>query len=173
MNREIPIVLVSVDPGASSGWVFWRSGELEERGLFQGDNIHAIYRLIGGLHKREPRGKRVLVIEDQYIGNNMKTSKTLIMRRSRWQAIAELFGWDIVLLNPRSWQAASFRGMLGKDTKKKSIIIATQIMKEEPKSIDIADAVCMGQFWLDSLQRPIKPKKQKQKNKVKKRSRNV
>lgn len=159
-ENNLPPLIISVDPGANGGWALWRNGEYQESGIMNGDHVHPIYRLIGSLHKDEPEGRRLLVIEDQYVmiggkKGNWNTAKVLITRRARWQTIAELFGWEVVLMNPRSWQSKVLKRMPGCDTKAKSVFLATQITGKTPASDDLADAVCIGECWIREARLPV------------------
>lgn len=149
----IPNLLLSVDPGADGGWVLWVDGKIKSHGVMNGNNTQGMYRLIGGLSKTT-KSRPVLVIEKQYINTdkkrgNIRTGMLLIERRARWQTIAELFAWDVVFVNPRSWQSKIIKGVPGNNTKEKSMVVAQQIMNCEPPTHDVADAVCIGQYYLN------------------------
>ncbi len=170
-NDKIPELFVSVDPGGEGGWVAWVKGEIQNYGLMNGNNSQAIYRLIRGLNKPKWEGHPVLVIEKQYMGRNSKmnvqASIKLVERRTRWQVIAELFGWDIVFLAPASWQSKIIKRIPGNTTKERSMIAARQLLGDVEITHDVADAVCIGEYWrklkLDLLP-PTKTRKRKKRD---------
>lgn len=153
-EENVPALVVSVDPGANGGWALWRGGLYSGSGIMNGDHIHPIYRLIGGLTEENKQGRKVLVLEDQYIGNNWKTGKVLISRRMRWQAMAELFGWEVILVFPAKWQSRVLSRMPGQDTKEKSMFLAETIVGKKPYTHDLADAICIGEFWIREARLP-------------------
>ena len=96
----------------------------------------------------------VLVLEDQYIGKNWATGKVLITRRVRWQAIAELFGWEVIMVNPSTWQSRVLARLPGADTKSRSVFLAEDITGTKPPTDDVADAICIGEFWIRQARLP-------------------
>lgn len=133
-----------------------------------------------------------LVIEDQWLGVNYRNSKVITERRMRWQSIAQLLGWKIELVQPTSWQSKIINGtpncaktkqvknkktgqtVLKRvfDTKKAAMIVASSITKKNITSHDLADAICIGQYWVNriSQQLPLELPKQP---KPKRRTKNV
>ena len=171
----VPPLVLSVDPGANTAWVRWENGTLHSYGLVHREDLEAITRLIEGLTRGLPRDttgtlvdQPVLVVEDQYLGilagngskspkrrkPNPQTYARLIECRMRWTVLAELNGWRVVNVLPRVWQSPMHKGAPGKDTKARSMHVATGIMGQEPPVHDIADAVCIGKHHLGQYDPP-------------------
>lgn len=149
LTPPIPPVFLSVDPGAKSGWALWVNGELHSWGSLKRADVPSIHELY---ESRIPTPVATLVIEDQFVCINWKTAKTLIESRMRWQALAEQKGFDVELVNPRTWQSALLKGMPG-DTKENSVTLAGALVKKyqkispEFKMHDVADAICIGEYF--------------------------
>lgn len=175
MNKQLPKHMLSVDPGGDSGWAFWIDGEFQECGLCDGRNSQKVFRLLSGIQKKDPKCRRVLVIEDQFIGDSRKresnwnTGKKLIERRVRWQVLAELLGWEVFYVFPSSWQSKILKGVPGENTKTKSIFYASSLVGFSLEKLgDVADSICVGNFWLRREQGEFPfPKKGKSKTKRK------
>lgn len=173
------IQVVSVDPAALSGIVQadlipgvagpfrQRAGGtpyhlfVRSRAAARGREVEVAREVLGS---RQARGNRVvLVIEAQYMGNNIQTAMVIIEARARWTIAFELvaaeLGLDleVVVAQASSWQAGWLG--LGSVHGRDAIKIASNLSAEHAAVMlgldgfvivdDEADALNMLLWWLD------------------------
>lgn len=153
--RENPLVF-SVDPGGSGAFSMFINGKFIDWGIREHTEVLGIFRAMKAFDKQRinPNVAPLLVIENQFVkpgeSGNIKTSRILTERRMRWQVCAELLGWDVEVIFPSTWQAKTIRKLPGKNTKERSILFASQFSGRTPPTHDVADAFCIGYFWIQS-----------------------
>lgn len=144
------LLVVACDPGTKScAFAVFKDGELiktvKVKSTF--DKIRAFFDEINDEFKE----RFLLVIEDQYLSLNVHTLKKLVEIRTTVIVIARLSGAEnCIIINPQKWQQAE----LGLHTRAKrvqrkrlSCFIASSIIGRRVKDNDIADAVCIGDYF--------------------------
>ena len=174
--------VVSIDPAALSGIVVAdvipgvagpfkvRSGKgwprhlfLQTRSVARGREVETARQILGAVGSRK-RGERVvLVIEAQYMGNNVQTAMKIVEARARWTIAFELVAaeleldLEVVVAQAASW-IAGWLG-LGSAHGRDAIKIASNLSAEHAATMlgldgfvivdDEADALNMLLWWLD------------------------
>lgn len=176
--RGRKVLVVSIDPAALSGVVQadlipgpaapfkTRAGGparhlfLQSQSIRRGHEVETARRILGS----RARGDRVvLVIEAQYMGNNVQTAMVIIEARARWTIAFELvaaeLGLDleVIVAQAASWQAGWLG--LGSTHGRDAIKIASNLSAEHAAAMlgldgfvivdDEADALNMLLWWLD------------------------
>jgi len=97
------------------------------------------------------RSVRYVFIEDQYLGYNYQSSKTLTFSAGELSGVFKLAGAEVILVPPSTWQAA----VLGvnqhtkrEQRKRISMTVASDITGHKIKDADIADAVCIAYYGI-------------------------
>ena len=93
-----------------------------------------------------------LIIEDQYLHLNPNTLVKLVTVRTMVVTLAKVAGAkNCVIVPPQRWQ----RTILGTHIKAKreqrkrvSLMIASDVAKKAIKDMDVADAICIGEYRL-------------------------
>lgn len=157
-------MILSVDPGKEGGWCQWNGKNYCGYGLMDGEDIISMSRLIRGFTDIADKSKKPrMVIEDQFVNvnrakvggksSNWNTVKKLIVRRARWQSAAELFGWDVQLVMPVHWQKV-IKGVPGKNSKERSMVVSSGVIRKKAETHDISDAICIGLYWVTFKEEP-------------------
>jgi hypothetical protein len=156
--------MLSVDPGATSAWVFWaRSGAgvwsptRVDRG--PAPDVREARRLLGAL--LPDWSAAALVVEDQfYIDHRVAQRRgcqsspwqdvaRLIEARCRWQHAAELAGAGLVeVVTPGRWIPAMTRGAPGADSKARIAGVVERLLPGVPLRSDERDAALLGCWWV-------------------------
>jgi hypothetical protein len=152
--------LLSIDPGAVTGFCLWLDGELAEHGELKPDNktmkwkgkkaevLTVMQLLVGSLGE----GGLVVIEGPGYSRKRYRfdTLWSLGRRAGLWQAIARLNGIEPRWLHPRTWQ----KPCLGRGTrdslKALSISCATVVAGVDMRENE-ADAFNMGRWVIGEL----------------------
>ena len=158
--RQPPVWLLSIDPAAAAGWCLFKDG----KPICWGEADGATYKgLIRGLRPARDLlypiagdGKdRECVIEDgffQYGKQTFKGTLTLGRRRGLAQAAAESHDIDkFTFIGPSTWQNG-LGWTRGQDTKVWSKAYVESRWQLGEMSHDVADAVALGSYFLDTYQ---------------------
>ena len=182
MTRQIggqKLLVVSIDPAALSGVVEaqlvpgpagpfrQRTGSdppvhlfIKSQSIRRGHEVETARRSLSS----RARGDRVvLVIEAQYMGNNVQTAMVIIEARARWTIAFELVAaelglvLEVIVVQGSSWQAGWLG--LGSVHGRDAIKIASNLSAEHAAAMlgldgfvivdDEADALNMLLWWLD------------------------
>ena len=157
---KLPIL--SVDPDSQiSSWAYFVGGELDRTGIvdhrkctYPPDGLNTPISqwaiLLGGF----PDLFHV-VVEGQFMGINAQSMMRLVEMRTTVQCACDLVGVSYQTVLPGVWQTAILaRGFFTakrKERKELSIQIASMRTGIEIDDDGIADAVCIGLWWLDQV----------------------
>jgi len=166
VRTTVPPLILSVDPGSTSGWAMYRPGEdsytLHRFGLVRETTGAKAARIIRRAIKARPDDEVpvLLVIERQYIprpdqaGRSDKVLSSaalegLFMNRARWQVVAELLALEVDVhgVKPQQWQTpiiGAGRGVKRKERKRRAKAVASSYFPGAVFTNDEADAVLMG-----------------------------
>ncbi len=92
-------VVIGIDPSISKGQAFsvWKDNKLKTCGKF-----HSLIQWVAILNREEPD---LILIEDQYLAINYKTSKELSLMTGKLMGIAELLNKKVEIVNVATWQS--------------------------------------------------------------------
>ena len=160
--RQPPYFLLSIDPAAAAGWCLFAGGKPRLWGAVDGSTWRSLNAALQGaaafmqeISLYNPEVKRECVIEDgffQYGKQTFKGTLTLGRRRGLAQAAAESVGIDkFTFIGPSTWQNG-LGWTRGQDTKVWSKAYVESRWQLGEMSHDVADAVALGSYFLDTYQ---------------------
>ena len=132
---------------------------LKSQSIRRGHEVETARRILGS---RAHGDRVVLVIEAQYMGNNVQTAMVIIEARARWTIAFELVAaelglvLEVIVVQGSSWQAGWLG--LGSVHGRDAIKIASNLSSEHAAAMlgldgfvidDEADALNMLLWWLD------------------------
>lgn len=139
-------MVVACDPGTKHcAFAVYRGNKLirTEKVKSTFKKIRAFFESLDGVF--------TLVIEDQYLNLNVHTLKRLVEIRTTVIVIAMLYrAQKCLVVPPQKWQRVELGLHIKskrKQRKKVAKMVASSITGEEVKDADIADAVCIGDFF--------------------------
>lgn len=152
-----PFFLLSIDPAKAAGFAFFIAGRLTEYGEVDGSSWKTLSEKLKPLErfKTDDWPQAECVIEEAfptYGKQNFKGICTLGRRRGLAQAAAESIDINTFsFVQPNIWQLA-LGWRRGQDTKVWSKALVKTRYGVDNISDDVADAINLGQWYLDSKQ---------------------
>ena len=160
------MIVFSVDPSInSSGYAIFKDGEFVFSGRIRNNSgedvekrkskIQTVIEFF--LTKFDKDEERILIVEDQFVGRSIKSSKTIIEVKELCLTCARHFGFSVLPIHPKTWQTALFPGNARRkreELKKMAKILASKItgIMEERLTEDESDAICIGHWFLTKYQ---------------------
>ena len=140
------MLVVACDPGTKHcAFAVYRRGKLIETVKVKStfEKIKSFFESIGQ--------DFTLIVEDQYLNLNVHTLKKLVEIRTMVIVLARLYrATKCLIIPPQKWQRVEL-GLHIKSKreqrKKVAKVIASSIAGEKVKDSDIADAVCIGDYF--------------------------
>lgn len=154
---KLPAYSVYDDKNGLLRWGFLKNERFDKQ-LQEIDNLYAIKRLNLG---RKAYSRTYLAVEKQYYFKNFDSAAKLIFVRGKLAMCAEMLGWEYLEVAPASWQSAILRcppRTKSEIRKTLSIKVAKAIAKkrnDEELNVDLADAICIGEFVRNRLRTGI------------------
>lgn len=143
------MLIVACDPGTKHcAFAIYKNGKLvrTEKVKSTFDKLKAFFDGV--------KETFTLVIEDQYLNLNVRTLKKLVEVRTTVTVLARLYRADkCLVVPPQKWQQIELGlNVKSKREQRKRVaqMVASSIAKEKIQDSDIADAVCIGDFYLKS-----------------------
>ncbi len=147
-------MILSVDPGKRCGWCKrYPITNASDSGVMDGDDVAEISLRLQGPNEY------TLVIEDQFakryidsVGRprtNIRGLKTLIERRCNWTVPAQLYGTEVVLVHPSTWQSF-FKipsGAKHAESRKSLMNMLASNIAGRPVEADEDAAVLIGEWY--------------------------
>jgi hypothetical protein len=156
LTSEGEMILLSVDPGANTGWALFVDLRLSDSG-----RIRAPYYL-GAKEFLVEKSVDHLVVEGQYFLRNPDTAfkrgdkaapwsavVKLLEKRFRWQHAAEELDIPCEIVPPGTWIPALTKGLPG--STKDGIKIVVEARFGRKFRADEMDAVGLGLWWIQDL----------------------
>lgn len=154
-------MVVAVDPGTVySAYALFVGGRVESFArvdMRPGPADEGLSGLLDFLHLAQQEVPGTLVVEDQFC-RTRRGYKSLVLARGKVQGLFELWCWDVVEVLPSQWRKVLFRrnekrtfgpGMKREEAQRRSLRLARRTLGLPAlKDQDIADAVCMGLYFL-------------------------
>jgi hypothetical protein len=149
--------VLAIDPAKAAGFALFVGRKLTQYGAVDGStwaSMAPVFATAVADQSPKPGDEMVCVIEDGWWAPgrmNGKAMLTLGRRRGLAQGAAEACGFTkFEYIGPSTWQNALFGYIGGRDTKELSMTYASS-MGAVTTSHDAADAVCLGAYYLQSL----------------------
>jgi len=135
---------IGIDPSYAKPVAYaYKAGDVWHGGEF---DVYAME--VPSLEEAKVNGVTTAIIEDGYVGCNMKVSMRLSEARARIEVLCQRLGWDIVRVAPTTWHSVlAVNGHVPKDRaslKAQSKLRATAEIGKPVKSDDLADAICLA-----------------------------
>ncbi len=94
-------------------------------------------------------GPGILIIEDQMFHNSAHTLKIIAQAAGMLIAPFLAYDWEIIKVQPITWQCALFPGkrMKREQSKLKAKEYASHLVAAEVKDEDVADAICIFDWY--------------------------
>lgn len=153
------MLICACDPDCKKpAFALFDKGKLSEWRILKG-TIHLMLPEIKTVAERwKPN---LLVIENQYLPDRLaslrfRSISHLIAARAMISAVFLLSGINFELVEPFAWQKALGGSGSGREELKRlSLLKATQIAGWKVENHDLADAICLGHWWIctNGLQR--------------------
>ena len=141
-------IIIGIDPGLKGGVAIKRDGKLVN---YCALNIKELYDFANDIRAYFKPGETMAVIEEQtmFRGQGAKSGTTTCVNYGRLIGMFEMAHTQILLVNPKKWQAALLSGQSGADTKAKAMsrckLLYPEIFKK--KTTDgIIDAICIADY---------------------------
>lgn len=152
---RIPTHLLAFDPGEHAGIVLFEDGKIIASAPANGSAFRTLAAVSQMLctHRTKP-GLMMAVCEDGWLIRGNRGAHTLAMRRGLAQAAAEscmISANDFTLVSPSTWQNALFGPGKNRDTKALGRAYALEHAGLQTLDDNIADAACVGLYWLSQL----------------------
>ena len=147
------MLVVACDPGTKHcAFAIYKNGKLLEAVKIKStfEKIREFFENIADFDYVKRDGF-TLVIEDQYLSLNVHTLKRLVEIRTTVITIAKMLGAEkCIVINPSKWQRTELgvKTSAKRDQRKRvSRLVASSIFHGEIKDNDIADAICIGDYY--------------------------
>jgi len=152
ITSQRPSIVIGVDPGASAGLavvnVAHNPGLLfEKRCIVSVKGIDLTVSNFAELAIGATMGLPcIAVVEDQYVGVNMKTAITLSQRSGQWIEAFLSKGIPVERVSASSWQARELPGMKKREMLKKAARAKAAGIWGHDVGPDVADAALMARY---------------------------
>lgn len=155
--------MLVIDPGNNAGFAIFKMSRLVHFGSFKFKIEKRLDLLFSTAKLSGP--EKILVIEDSYLGRNVKTLKSLAEKKGIFKHYAAVHKFEIVEVAPSEWQ--KIIGAKGKREERKKAareyVNNKFNLKLGVKDQDAVDAICIGDTA--NIIRNNKCQKKKQKSK--------
>ncbi len=158
-------MVLAIDPAKAAGFALFVDGALTGYGPADGSTWKTLVKALFPYLTPEPHypGQMLCVIEDGFYSGprNFKGVLTLGRRRGLAQAAAEYYGFHkFEFIGPQKrdgvmgWQDG-LGYKRGGDSKAFSLAFVKEKYGVEGISHDVADAICIGHYYLTTLDKPV------------------
>lgn len=152
------MIICSCDPDTQTpAFAIYEDKHIRFWDCFMSGDEHWLHRVESLIRKTRPE---LLVIEAQFIPSGkeghrrFKSVSELCAARGAIQAIFRLHGIESVLAQPYAWQQSLGGSRAGRDALKRlSKIKASAITGVPIENINTADAICIGDWWVQTMLR--------------------
>lgn len=157
------MILLAIDPSyaGDTGWALWNQKKLIEYGHLPPASVSDTLTRFSLIKRAD-----VLVIEDQFFSKNADVLKKLVLSRAWWEVPArDVFGLEIDIMAPQTWQKAVNRGWAFGSKSKTNYEVYENYVRARYEingstSLvpDTIAALCIGSVWMDlHPERLVKP----------------
>jgi Holliday junction resolvasome RuvABC endonuclease subunit len=138
--------IIGIDPAGRTGFAYkmdgkWVTGTVS---AYRWRDLYRQFKLA-----RE-RGVEQAVMEDCYLGLDLKVLKRLVNIQGRVQSALEEAGIVVRMVTARSWKSAMLRdggfAVMGRDAQKSRAMVVARRLGANPVTDDEGDAVCICQY---------------------------